>query len=48
MLGMRLRAGDKGTGRPDEVLDALGLAEAVRAVQRERLLFGSVASRAEQ
>jgi len=44
ILGMRLRAGDEGAGRPDEVLDALGLAEEARAVQRERLLFGPVAS----
>lgn len=40
VLGMRLRAGDEGTGRPDEVLDALGLAEEPHAVRRERLLFG--------
>ena len=39
VLGMRLRAGERGTGRPDEVLDALGLAEETCAVQRERLLF---------
>jgi len=40
VLGMRLRAGEGGTGRPDEVLDALGLAEKPYAVRRERLLFG--------
>jgi radical SAM-linked protein len=44
VLGMRLRAGDQGTGRPDEVLDALGLTEEPRAVRRERLLFGPVSS----
>jgi hypothetical protein len=44
VLGMRLRAGDEGTGRPDEVLDALGLAEEPHAVQRERLIFGPVSS----
>ena len=44
VLGMRLRAGDEGAGRPDEVLDALGLAEEPHAVRRERLLFGPVAS----
>jgi radical SAM-linked protein len=38
VLGMRLRAGDQGTGRPDEVLDALGLAEEPHAIRRERLL----------
>ncbi|MBM4466835.1 MAG: DUF2344 domain-containing protein [Chloroflexi bacterium] len=44
VLGMRLRAGDEGTGRPDEVLEALGLAEEPYAVQRERLIFGPVSS----
>jgi radical SAM-linked protein len=43
-LGMRLRAGDQGAGRPDEVLEALGLTEEPYAVRRERLLFGPVAS----
>ena len=38
VLGMRLRAGSQGTGRPDEVLDALGLAEKPHVVRRERLL----------
>jgi radical SAM-linked protein len=42
VLGMRLRAGEGGTGRPDEVLAALGLAEKPYAVRRERLLFGPV------
>jgi len=37
-LGMRLRAGDQGAGRPDEVLDALGLAEKPHVIRRERLL----------
>jgi len=39
VLGMRLRAGDRGAGRPDEVLDALGLAETPCAIRRERLLM---------
>jgi hypothetical protein len=39
VLGMRLRAGSQGTGRPDEVLDALGLAEKLYVVRRERLLM---------
>jgi radical SAM-linked protein len=39
VLGMRLRAGESGTGRPDEVLDQLGLAEQVQSVTRTRLLF---------
>ena len=42
VLGMRLRVGEGGTGRPDEVLDALGLADEPYAVRRERLLFGPV------
>ena len=36
---MRLRAEPGATGRPDEVLDALGLADAPRRVVRERLIF---------
>ncbi len=39
VLGMRLRAGSQGAGRPDEVLDALGLAEKPYVVRRERLLM---------
>jgi radical SAM-linked protein len=39
VLGARLQAGDHGTGRPDEVLAELGLAESVRAIQRTRLYF---------
>ncbi len=39
VLGMRLRAGSQGTGRPDEVLDALGLADKLYVVRRERLLM---------
>lgn len=42
VLGMRLRAGGQGTGRPDEVLDALGLGEEAHAIRRERLLFRPV------
>jgi radical SAM-linked protein len=38
-LGMRLRAGEGGTGRPDEVLDQLGLAEHVKGITRTRLFF---------
>jgi radical SAM-linked protein len=45
VLGMRLRAGDQGAGRPDEVLDSLGLAEGPHAVRRERLIFGLVSNR---
>lgn len=44
VLGMRLRAGEQGTGRPDEVLEALGLAEEPYTIRREQLLFGLVSS----
>lgn len=43
VLGMRLRTGENGTGRPDEVLAELGLAELVKAVERARLFFASPA-----
>lgn len=39
VVGMRLKAGGQGTGRPDEVMAALGMAEAVRGIERLRLLF---------
>jgi len=39
VLGIRLRAGDQGTGRPDEVLDELGLANQVKSITRTRLHF---------
>jgi hypothetical protein len=39
ILGMRLRAGEQGTGRPDEVLDELVLADQVKSITRTRLLF---------
>ena len=39
VIGMRLKAGGQGTGRPDEVMAALGMAEAVRGIERVRLLF---------
>ena len=44
VLGMRLRAASRGTGRPDEVLAALGLDEEAHTIRRERLLFGRVQS----
>jgi radical SAM-linked protein len=40
-LGMRLRAGEGGTGRPDEVLGQLGLADQVKGITRTRLLFSA-------
>jgi radical SAM-linked protein len=39
VLSMRLRAGEQGTGRPDEVLDELGVADQVQSTTRTRLLF---------
>ena len=39
VLGMRLRAGEQGTGRPDEVLHELGLADQVKSITRTRLYF---------
>jgi len=39
VLAMRLQTDERATGRPDEVLAALGLAEAPRAIQRTRLLL---------
>lgn len=39
IIGMRLQANERGTGRPDEVIATLGLAEAVRGIERLRLLL---------
>jgi len=39
VLAMRLQADQKGTGRPDEVLAALGLAAGIRSIERVRLLL---------
>jgi radical SAM-linked protein len=38
---MRLLAGEGSTGRPDEVLDELGLADQVVTITRRRLYFGA-------
>jgi len=38
-IGMRLQADPQGTGRPDEVMAALGLADAVRGTERLQLFF---------
>jgi radical SAM-linked protein len=43
VIGMRLRAGEGGTGRPDEVLDELGLAERAVSIRRERIVFALAA-----
>lgn len=39
VLGMRLRTGEQGTGRPDEVLAELNLGDSARTVQRTQLYF---------
>jgi radical SAM-linked protein len=39
VIGMRLQADAQGTGRPDEVMAALDMAEAVRGIERVRLLL---------
>jgi len=39
VVGMHLRAGEQGTGRPDEVLAALGLADQVKSITRTQLYF---------
>jgi radical SAM-linked protein len=38
-IGMCLRADEQGTGRPDEVVSALGMEGMVRSIERVRLLF---------
>jgi radical SAM-linked protein len=42
VLGMRLQADGHGTGRPDEVLSALGLSEVTRGITRTRLVLQSM------
>ncbi len=39
LLSMRLASGPEGAGRPDELLDALGLSLAVQSIERTRLIF---------
>lgn len=39
LVRMQLAAGSRGTGRPDEVLDALGLADLPHSCHRRRLRF---------
>ena len=39
MLGMRLAARPGGTGRPEAVLEVLGMSEAFASFQRQRLVF---------
>ncbi len=39
VVAMHLQAGRQGTGRPDEVMAALGMSQTVRAIERVRLLL---------
>jgi len=39
IVGMHLQADQQGTGRPDEVMAALGLEKAVRSIERVQLFF---------
>nr|MBC7245335.1 DUF2344 domain-containing protein [Chloroflexota bacterium] len=39
VIGMRLQADERGTGRPNDVIAALGLADAVHSIERVRLLL---------
>ena len=41
VIGMYLQADAQGTGRPDEVMAAMGLTEMVRSIERVQLLFES-------
>jgi radical SAM-linked protein len=41
VLGMRLQSDSQATGRPDEVLEAMGLGEVPRSIERTRCLFGN-------
>jgi radical SAM-linked protein len=42
VLGMRLQSDSQATGRPDEVLEAMGLGEVPRSIERTRCLFGNM------
>jgi radical SAM-linked protein len=43
VLGMRLQSDSQATGRPDEVLKAMGLGDVPRSIERTRCLFGDTA-----
>ena len=43
VLGMRLQSDSQATGRPDEVLEAMGLGDAPRSIERTRCLLGDTA-----
>ena len=42
VLGMRLQSDSQATGRPDEVLEVMGLGEVPRSIERTRCLFGDL------
>jgi len=42
VLGMRLHAGEKGTGRPEQVAAALGFSAAPKYIHRTRLILSSL------
>jgi len=42
VLGMRLRSDSQATGRPDEVLEAMGLGDVPCSIERTRCLFGEI------
>jgi radical SAM-linked protein len=43
VLGMRLQSDSQATGRPDEVLEAMGLGDVSCSIERTRCLFGNTA-----
>jgi radical SAM-linked protein len=42
VLGMRLQSDSQATGRPDEVLEAMGLGELPHSIERTRCVFGNM------
>jgi hypothetical protein len=38
---MRLQSDSQATGRPDEVLEAMGLGDAPHSIERTRCVFGN-------
>lgn len=40
VLGMRLQSDSQATGRPDEVLEVMGLGDVPRSIERTRCVFG--------
>jgi len=42
VLGMRLQSDSQATGRPDEVLEVMGLGDMPRSIERTRCVFGNM------